>query len=255
MTTTAPPPTARRPALDRDVAMRLAATEYDRVLTVLRALPAEAWDRPTDSGDWDVRDLTAHLLGMAEMAASIREQLRQTRKAKKAGGSFLDALTALQVNERRHLTPAQLIEGYARYGPRAAKARRRVPGFMRRRSMPDPQPVGGKPDSPYEPWTLGFLIDVVLTRDPWLHRSDLTAAGGLPMELTAEHDGVIVADVVQEWASRHGQPCTLVLSGPAGGRWDLNGGGDVLELDAVEFCRILSGRGEAEGLLRTEVPF
>jgi uncharacterized protein (TIGR03083 family) len=254
-TTTTTTTAARKPQIDRDVAMRLAATEYDRVLSVLRALPADAWSRPTDSGDWDVQALTAHLLGMAEMAASVREQLRQTRKAKKAGGSFLDALTALQVSERRHLSPAQLIEGYARTGPRAAKGRRRVPGLLRRRPMPDPQPVGGKPDSPYEAWTLGYLIDVVLTRDPWLHRSELVAAGGLPMELTADHDGAIVADVVSEWAERHGQAVTLHLTGPAGGRWELNGGGELLELDAVEFCRILSGRGEATGLLATEVPF
>jgi hypothetical protein len=29
----------------------------------------------------------------------------------------------------------------------------------------------------------------------------------------------------------------------------------VLELDAVEFCRILSGRVEGDGLLRTKVLF
>ena len=42
-------PTApRRSALDRDVAMQLAAEEYQRVVRVLRALPAEAWSRPTE---------------------------------------------------------------------------------------------------------------------------------------------------------------------------------------------------------------
>ena len=235
--------------------MRLAATEYDRVVTLLRAMPAEGWARPTDCPGWDAHALTAHLLGMAEMAATMREQLRQTRKAKKAGGNFLDALTALQVEERKQLSPAQLIERYAEVGPRAAKARRRVPGFLRKRPMPDPQAAGGKPDSPRETWALGYLIDVILTRDPWMHRTELAAAAGSPMLLTPDHDGVIVADVVAEWADRHGQPCTLVISGPAGGRWSFGSGGPSIEMDAVEFCRILSGRGPASGLLTTEVPF
>jgi hypothetical protein len=73
--------------------------------------------------------------------------------------------------------------------------------------------------------------------------------------LTPEHDGAIVADVVAEWGRRHGQPYTLHLTGPAGGRWSNGSGGPELELDAVDFCRILSGRAHGEGLLETEVPF
>jgi hypothetical protein len=80
------------------------------------------------------------------------------------------------------------------------------------------------------------------------------------MTLTPEHDGVLVADIAAEWAARHQQVCTLTLSGPAGGRWWFNGAGTdgpdpALELDAVEFCRVLSGRGSGEGLLATRVPF
>ncbi len=121
--------------------------------------------------------------------------------------------------------------------------------------MPDAQPVGGKPDSPSEKWTFGFLIDVILTRDPWLHRTDIAAATGRPMHLTADHDGLLVADVVAEWAERHGRPCSLTLTGPAGGSWSFGSGGPVLQLDAVEFCRVLSGRGAADGLLAVEMPF
>lgn len=256
MTTAVVAPTApRRSALSHDVAMRLAATEYDRVVAVLRALPAEAWTRPSGNPGWDVRALAAHLLGMAEMAASLREQLRQTRVARKAGGVLVDALTALQVRERAAMTPAQIVDRFAEVAPRAVRGRRRTPGLVRSRTMPGEQPVGGRPDSPQELWTLGYLIDVVLTRDPWMHRTELTAAGGLPLELTADHDGVLVADVAQEWAGRHGQPCTLVLTGSAGGQWSWGSSGATIEMDAVEFCRVLSGRGQADGLLRTEVPF
>lgn len=246
---------ARRPQLDRGVAMRLAATEYERVVALLRLLEPEDWSRPSGCPPWDVRDLAAHLLGMTEMAASLREQLRQTRAAKRAGGVFIDALTALQVDERRSLPPAELVRRIEATAPRAVRGRRRTPGLVRRRPLPDQQPVGGSPTSPSEWWTVGYLVDVVLTRDPWMHRTDLVAATGKPLVLTAEHDGVLVADVVADWASRHHEPYRLTLTGPAGGRFERGIAGQELELDAVTFCRALAGRGPAEGLLAVEVPF
>ncbi len=84
----------RQPALDHAVAMRLAAVKHDRVLTQLRSLKSSDWSLPTDCPAWDVRALACHMLGMAEMAASVREQMRQTRqtrKASRADGVFIDA--------------------------------------------------------------------------------------------------------------------------------------------------------------------
>jgi len=241
----------RQPQLTHDVAMRLAATEYDRFLEQLRSLAEADWSRPTDCPDWDVRRLAAHVLGMAEMAASIRENLRQSRAARRRGGVFLHALTAVQVEGRASLSPGQLVERFAKVAPRAARGRRRTPGLLRRRALPEPQRVGGQ----LETWSLGFLVDVVLTRDTWMHRVDIARATGRKLTLTADHDGVLVADVAAEWAQRHGQPCTLTLTGPAGGTWTWGSGGSTLELDAVQFCRVLSGRGHGEGLLAVEVPF
>jgi hypothetical protein len=117
--------------------------------------------------------------------------------------------------------------------------------------MPGDQLVG---DS-REQWRLGFLTDVCYTRDVWMHRMDIAKAAGREPVLTAEHDGVIVADIVREWAARHGQACSLTLTGPAGGTWSWGEGGPSYTLDAVEFCRILSGRASGEGLLATPVPF
>ena len=45
----------------------------------------------------------------------------------------------------------------------------------------------------------------------------------------------------------------LVLT-PAGDTFT-NGGGEDITLDAVEFCRIHSGRATGAGLLTQEVPF
>ncbi|MEO6712303.1 MAG: maleylpyruvate isomerase family mycothiol-dependent enzyme [Mycobacteriales bacterium] len=240
---------ARRPALDRTTAMRLAATEYDRFLTQLRGLRPEDWTKPTDCPGWDVRALVGHVVGMTEMSASLPEQFRQMRAAGKAGGEFIDALTALQVAKHAGDTTEQLVSRYAVVGPRAARARRHAPGFVRSRPMPDQQKVG----SSRETWTYGYCIDVILTRDTWMHRLDVATAAGLALELDGEHDGVLVDDVVREWAGRHGQPCTVQLSGPAGGRWDFGSGGTAVSEDAVDFCRSLSGRGVPA--LGTYVPF
>ena len=76
-----------------------------------------------------------------------------------------------------------------------------------------------------------------------------------PLVLSPDHDGRIVADVAAEWARRHGQPFSLHLGGPAGGRFTSGTGGEEITIDAVEFCRILSGRATGAGLLTQEVPF
>lgn len=246
--------TARTAAIPRPLAVTLAAQEYERVLAQLRALPAEAWKEPTDCPAWDVREMACHLLGMAEMAASLRELVRQQRAAAKAGGDPLDALTGLQVAERADWSPEQVMDRFAERIPRAVAGRRRVPGWIRARRMPQPQSVDGVP----EWWTVGYLMDVILTRDPWLHRIDIARATGVPLQLTPDHDGVLVADVVAEWAGRHGRAVHLVLDGVAGGTWTYGTGGPEIRADAVEFARALSGRPstlDRDAILDTLVPF
>ena len=245
----------RRPRLDHKAAMRLAAGEYTRFADALAGLAAADWDKPTDCPEWNVRQMACHTVGMAEMAAGIREGKRQQRIAgadsAAQGIPFIDALTAVQVRERADWTPGQVLEGMRSAGPRAARARRMAPFFIRRRPLPMPQDVNGQS----EMWSIGYMVDTILTRDPWMHRVDMSQATGRPLVLTAEHDGVIVANVVEEWAERHGLPYRLTLTGPAGGSWSRGSGGEVIEMDAIEFCRTLSGRGTGEGLLATEVPF
>ncbi|HEX4428147.1 MAG TPA: maleylpyruvate isomerase family mycothiol-dependent enzyme [Frankiaceae bacterium] len=240
---------ARRPVLDRATAMRLAATEYGRFHQTLVELAPQEWTLATNCPGWDVRAMAAHLLGMADMASSPWESRRQIKEATKRGGAFIDELTAFQVEEREELEPGHILAQYERAGRRASKGRRRMPGLIRRRRLPAAQTDG------LEDWTLGYLVDVILTRDPWMHRMDIAAVTGREPDLTADHDGVLVDDVVREWASRHGQPCALTLTGPAGGSWTFGEGGPDLHYDAVEFCRQVGGRGDPEGVLKTLVPF
>ena len=55
----------RESALSRPVGMRLAATEYDRCAEMFRSLAPAQWAAPTDCPAWDVRQMAAHMLGMA----------------------------------------------------------------------------------------------------------------------------------------------------------------------------------------------
>ena len=101
-------------------------------------------------------------------------------------------------------------------GPTAGRRRRdgtvdqRVPD----RHDPDPRPVDA-PDG---------------------HRR----ATGRPPRLTADHDGVIVADVVAEWAGRHGEPYDLASTGLPGARSRSGQRRELGQLDAIDFCRVLS---------------
>jgi uncharacterized protein (TIGR03083 family) len=259
-TTTAWPGTSVvQPAIERPTAMRLAQTEYQRVTDAVDALQPQDWNRPTDCTEWDVRQLVAHISGQTNLFSTPFEVARQMRAAKarqQPGEAEVDALTAFQVEERKHRGPEELRAELYRVGPRGAKGRRRVPGFIRRRRLPGTEIFNGVPET----WSVGYLTDVILTRDPWMHRLDLARATGRDPVLTTDHDGVIVADVVAEWARRHGRPYRLELTGPAGGSWSSGAGGEEIVMDAADFCRIVSGRpspdgGQPGGLLATQVPF
>src|SRR3954449_8359599 len=116
----------RRPGLERRVAMRLAAQEYDAFVGQLGELSPDDWRRDTCCSGWDVHKMACHVLGMAEFAASPVEQARQALKARRRGGLFIDALTAVQVEKHVHRSPEQVVARLAVAGPRAVKGRRRT---------------------------------------------------------------------------------------------------------------------------------
>jgi uncharacterized protein (TIGR03083 family) len=66
-TTTWPGPNVVQPGIERPTAMRLAATEYQRVTAAVDALQSEDWSLPTDCTVWDVRQLVAHIVGQTNL--------------------------------------------------------------------------------------------------------------------------------------------------------------------------------------------
>lgn len=240
------------PPLEHDEAMRVAEVEYGRLLAVVDWLTAPDWTRPTDCTDWDVHAILAHLHGMFARFADKAERERQDAAVadivRRTGQNRLDTMTGFQVAERTDWSPARLARALHDAAPRALAGRRDTPEPVR--AAPYQTALPGEP-----PWTIGYLLDVILTRDVWMHRIDVCRAVGRDPVLTAEHDGRIVADVVAEWARRHGSAFSLLLDGPAGGTFGAGADGPSLRADAVEFCRVLSGRGTGDGLLATRVPF
>lgn len=222
--------------------MALADEEYRRLLEVLGQLTPQEWHAPTDCAGWDVYALVCHLVGSAEASASVTEAARQLRRGKQLlpDADPVDAMSAVQLDERLVESPRQLLIQLADAAQRGLAAPR--PGSWPVRAL-------GRAGEADVPWLRGSR----LMRNLWLHRIDVCRATGRPLHLTADHDGRIVDDLVAEWARAHGAPFELGLTGPAGGTWSQGTAGASLELDAVEFARTVSGRGDGSGLLATPV--
>jgi uncharacterized protein (TIGR03083 family) len=236
------------PPLRGDDAAELAAEEYRRFGELLRLLRPEEWARPTDCPAWDVHLLAAHVLGATEANAHPSEMTRQLWHGHEGLRSDIDAVNAYQVARRRDLGTSEIVRRYSRAVPAAVHWRARLARTLGRVPIRVGSPV-------HETWTAAHLLDVVYTRDTWMHRVDVARATGRPLRLTHDHDGRLVADLVSEWVRRHGTPVRLDLTGPAGGTFVHGAGSEALTLDAVEFARVLSGRAPGSGLLAVPVPF
>jgi uncharacterized protein (TIGR03083 family) len=231
----------------RRAAPGVAAEADRRFAELLRCLSPAEWSTPTELPGWDVKAIACHVLGEAE-SYRIREALHQVIAGRKRanGRALVDGMNDVQVADRADLSPKEILARLDFAAPRFRRFRARMPPPIRAIRVPNP-PYGWLP--------VGHLVDVVYTRDRWLHSIDICLAIGRPVEVDADHDARIVADVVAEWAAIHGQPYRLALDGPAGGLFVRGDGGEEHQLDAIEFCRIVSGREHGTGLLATGVVF
>jgi uncharacterized protein (TIGR03083 family) len=237
--------------ITRPEARTLAEQEFVRFAELADSLTPEEWRTPTDCTGWDVRTMAVHVLGSAEAQASFPQFLHQLRRGMPLNKQidshhWVDGLNELQIRERRHLSNDELVAQLQVIGPKAVRGRWGTPLPLRYLPIPFGPPVGWKP--------LKYLLDVGFTRDVWAHRIDIHAVIDRPMHLTAEHDGRLVADIVAEWATIHGEPFDLLLDGPAGGKFTQGVGGERVEIDATEFIRVLAGRRPGTGVLSHPLP-
>jgi uncharacterized protein (TIGR03083 family) len=237
--------------INRVEARVLAEEEFRRFADLVASLTPEEWATPTDCPGWDVRKMALHILGSARAQASVREFVHQLRRGLPLNKEidshhWVDGLNELQIRERDHLSNAELVAQLAAVGPKAVKGRWGTPPPARYIPLPFGPPIGWAP--------LKYLLDVGFTRDVWAHRIDIHAAINRPMRLSAEHDGRLVADIVAEWATIHGQPFGLVLDGPAGGKYRQGVDGERVEIDALDLIRTLAGRLPGTGVLSNPLP-
>ena len=196
--------------------------------------------------------MVLHVLGSADAQASFPQFLHQLVRGVPLNRQidshhWVDGMNELQIRERSHLTNDEVVAQLEAIGPKAVAGRWRTPPPMR--SPADPVRPAGRLGRALVPARRRLHPRRVGAPHRPLRRHRPTA-----MDLTADHDGRLVADIVAEWAGIHGQPFELVLEGPAGGKFSQGDGGERVEIDAIEFVRILSGRRPGTGVLANPLP-
>lgn len=247
-----------------DRSHEVALGEHAAFVDLLSSLEAPDWQAPTDCEGWTVRDVVAHVAGALQEGAHLSAQLRRVVLGPRRypGLGRLDAMNQLQVDDRRRVTTDQLVEEIRTLGPRAARARHRMPRPLRSLSVPSGfgLPAGS---------TFGYLVDVIYPRDLWMHRVDVARATDRPLHHTATEADVVALVVRDLAACWDGPTTTLILNGHGAGSWTLGSGTPeaAVETDAVEICRHLSGRvasppiatkgdpGAEQHLLAARIPF
>jgi uncharacterized protein (TIGR03083 family) len=201
-------------AMTRDEGAAASSADLSATLALLRQLGDDDWSRPTDCPGWNVADVVAHMVGQYQELARFFTMVRRLRLGHRTypDRSRLDAHNQQQVDDLTGLAPAELVEAMERFGPRGIRGRRRIPGFVRRMRVTLMFPDAVLPD-----YSLGYMLDVLGPRDPWMHRIDIATATVAPWEPSPADQAIIsqvVRDLGRAWTS---PPIRLELTGPAGG--------------------------------------
>ncbi|MBZ0287734.1 MAG: maleylpyruvate isomerase family mycothiol-dependent enzyme [Anaerolineae bacterium] len=242
------------PVLTHREAMAMTAEELRRFLELTEALNDEDWYKQTLCSLWTVKDIVAHQAAHVVSLTSFGSFMSHAnptvlRPYRKNGMSMLDAMNQAQIDLRQHYTPAELIAEIHDTTQPFLSGKDQIPGFLRSLTLPLP--------GLDQPRSLGYLFDLVYTRDMWMHRADICIATGRRMPLDAAHDGRMVALVIRDLAEKsrqglHGRSAVLELTGAAGGSYRIGRSPTpeaVIEIDALAFCVLTSGREKAANIL------
>lgn len=234
-------------AAPRTLAAREAALlteEQDLALIdMLRTLSPESWEAITDCAPWKVRDIAAHVLGWAEALTSFKEaghQVAARRGRVKELGNPIDAQNQVQVDERAHLSPDELVDRLEKTLPRFSRFCRRAGRVGRGLPFYDGTNLGLT--------NVNYVLNTIFTRDHFMHRIDIARATGAEL-VVGPSEARLIEDVACDWARRRKVRALLTLTGAAGGTYLLGGRPEAsIEGDAIVFARVLAGRGRPEEL-------
>lgn len=218
--------------------------EQDRALIdMLRTLSPEAWEATTDCAPWKVRDIAAHVLGWAEALTSFKEaghQVIASRRRVKEMGNAVDAQNQVQVDERAHLSPDELLERLEDALPRFSRFCHRAGRVGRVLPLYDGTILGLT--------NFNYLLNTIFTRDHFMHRIDISRATGAEL-VVGPSEARLIEDVVCDWERRRKVRALVTLTGPAGGAYRLGRSPEAaVEGDAIVFARVLGGRGRPDEL-------
>jgi uncharacterized protein (TIGR03083 family) len=228
---------------DHDHAAELLRPEVRATEAMLHDLTPGEWRLPTDCERWDVHDIVAHLVGNAEITLDpdLMEQRAREGAARFPELYLLDAMNEMAAVAWRDRPPASLIDEHARLWSQVIDALPTMPESARARTFD-----AGYPGVP--PFTFGYITDVILARDMWMHRVDICRATGRAC-VAGEHSRGIVEQVLRDLDDMwDGPPVVLELTAGVPGSWQIGAGSPVatVRADAVDFVRNLSGRTRPE---------
>jgi len=212
---------------------------------LLASLEGTEWQRRTVCDAWDVADIAGHLIGQAEDVIKPWSFPRRFRKGKRVypGVPRFDAHMMVQADEHRGTPPAELRALFDRTWGKATRSISRNPELIRRVTMKVDDIPG------FDRLALGYVWDILLARDLWMHRDDVCQAVGRSFD-AGPYAEEIVAQVLYDvddgpfWGER--PAVVLELTGQGGGTYRLGRGEPVgrAAVDAVSYMRTISGRDD-----------
>jgi uncharacterized protein (TIGR03083 family) len=230
-------PVATIARIDDAEAERLYAELTASMTGLLSDLSPEEWGKPTECELWRVRDMIAHLTGWSEAIASTRELVHQTFGSVMRRGEFgnvIDAQNQVQVDDRSSLSVDELLQRFTTAAPLGAARRRKISKAVGWLPVFVPY-LGGRID-------LRYVTNVILTRDIYMHRIDISRATGRPYRAGAA-DQRVFDDIVRDWFERSKAAARLVIEGEIRGTYVSEATPTAtLKADGVEWTRMLFQR-------------
>jgi uncharacterized protein (TIGR03083 family) len=229
---------------DRPTARLHRDAEIEAWHGLLEALDGTDWQRRTVCEEWDVADIVGHLCGQAEDVIRPWSFPLRDRRAKRVYPDLplLDAHMMVQADEHRGTAPAELRGRFERLWAKATRAISRNPGLFRRMNVK----VEGMPG--LDKLSLGYIQDILLARDLWMHRDDVCQALGREFDAGPYAEAVIAQVMldIEDGPFWQGTSVVLVLSGQGGGTYRLGRDEPIatVQTDAVGYMRTLSGRDD-----------
>jgi uncharacterized protein (TIGR03083 family) len=221
------------PGISPNESFDLGTELTDTYVATLEGLDESGWNTITRCAPWTIKDMTAHLIGWADALTSFRElgsQARRSLARVKEFGNIVDAQNGVQVDDRKHLSSAEILALFRERMPAEARARKRYGKALR--YVPFYMPyLGGAT-------TAGYAFNTIFLRDLLIHRLDIADALGRPFEMT-EAERRVAADMLKDWARRTGADVQVI----DGDHVYVAGAGiDTIEAPLGHVAEALSGR-------------